>query len=204
MSNTRIRKVKCTKDDKIVIEFEKSVRDGYDKYRFTSEESAAPSFYDAMKALVIHSVALCELPESYVKRVTMLGVTFTYKGDDEIMGATMSAVMELYHSDSVIPLNTPHKPSIPYEANATEPYGDKALPEKCVEALWELDRQAQLYINSERGQITLNFDQVVESTEPLDEEIPPEEEHDEMIKDIPLDTNIINFPSAANSDFSYV
>lgn len=155
MSEIRIKKVKLTKDERIIMEYEKLVNDAYDKYRFISSEEAMPSFYNAMKALEVHATELCELPESYVKRIEMRSVTFTYKGDESVMGATMSSVMNLDHSDSVIALNTPHKPSIPYDPNAVEPYGDKCLSEACVKALWNLEHEAQLYIKGERAQIDL-------------------------------------------------
>lgn len=196
MPEIRIKKVRFTKDEKIILEYEKSTEEGYDQYRFTSEDPAAPSFYDAMAALKVHATELCELPESYVKRLTMRSVSYTYKGDDEIMGATMAAVMELHHSNSVIALNTPHKPSRPYDPNATEPYGDKALSESCVKALWELARQAELYIDGERGQIALDFDQAAP-----DEVMPetPEGGAGEVFEDDGIEDmgNVVNFPAAA-------
>lgn len=183
MSEIRIKKVKLTKDDRIVMEYEKLVNDAYDKYRFCSSEEAMPSFYNALKALGIHTVNLCELPESYVKRVEMRSVTYTYKGEDEIMGATMSAVMNLDHSNSVLALNTPHKPSIPYDPNAVEPYGDKCLTEACVDALWVLEREAQAYINGERAQIDLFAEQNESDTQVENES------DDTPIDDDPLGLN---------------
>jgi hypothetical protein len=196
MATIRIKKVRFTKDEKIVLDYEIEGNDGSDKYRFTSEDPAAPSFYDAMKALASHTTELCELPESYVKRLTMKGVTYTYKGDEEIMGATMAAVMELYHSNSVIALNTPHKPSIPYDPNAKEPYGDAALSEACVNALWELARQAELYINGERGEISL-FDQNndAEKMEHPDVVDVSENIHEDFLDDFPA-SNVVNFRAA--------
>lgn len=201
MSEIRIRKVKLTKDEKIVMEYEKLVNDAFDKYRFVSSEEAMPSFYDAMKALAIHTTNLCELPESYVKRITMKSVTFTYKGDDETMGATMSATMELHHSDSVIALNTPHKPSIPYDPNAVEPYGDKCLSESCVKALWALEHEAQAYIDGERSQMDL-FSQanaVPEAVTNEEEEMPIEDDSDPLgiNEDDFNGNNIVNFPAAS-------
>lgn len=202
MSEIRIKKVKLNKDARIVMEYEKLVNDAYDRYRFISSEEAMPSFYNALKALGIHATELCELPESYVKRIEMRSVTFTYKGDEDIMGATMSSVMHLDHSESVISLNTPHKPSIPYDPNATEPYGDKCLSEKCVEALWNLERECQSYIKGERSQIKL-FDDAAERDDV--------DQIDNVEEDIPDDdtdfdpSKIINFPTpqvpAAHASF---
>lgn len=159
MAQTRIKKVKLVGGDKIVLEFEKPVQEGFfDQYRIVSEEPAAPSFYDAMKALAVHAAELCELPESYAKRLTVKCVAYTFKGEEQVMGATMTAAMDLHRTKGAITLNTPHKPSRPYEINAKEPYGDKALSATCVAALWELERQAKLYINGLRGQVTLDFD----------------------------------------------
>lgn len=129
MAQTRIKKVKLTGDNKIVLEFEKPVQEGiFDQYRVVSEEPAAPSFYHAMKALAIHVADLCELPESYAGRLTIKGVAYTFKGEEQVMGATMTAAMDLHRTKGTITLNTPHKPSKPYEINAKEPTATKRFP----------------------------------------------------------------------------
>lgn len=208
MSEKRLLRIEVTKNGKIIVDYEETIRDGYSrKHRCWDDEEAAPAFYDAIKSLSIHAVSLCELPESYASRITVRAVKYTYQGDNEIMGAKMLVGMKLFHSEGAMSYWTPHKPSIPYEENAKEPYGDKALTEKCVEALWELDRQAQLYINNERAQIALDFGQAAESEEDK-EELPEgfmdEEEFptDDINDTEPVNAgNIVQFPPTAGGEY---
>lgn len=197
MADARILRIEVTKNAKIIVDYEEISESGYTrKHRCWDDEEAAPSFYDAIKALSVHATILCELPESYARRIVVKAVKYTYKGDEEIMGAKMLVGMELFHSEGAVSCWTPHKPSIPYEENAKEPYGDKALSEVCVKALWELARQAQLYIKGERAQIALDFDQAAP-----DEAMPetPEGGAGEVFEDDGIEDmgNVVNFPAAA-------
>lgn len=197
MADARILRIEVTQNAKIIVDYEEVSESGYTrKHRCWDDEEAAPSFYDAIKALSVHATILCELPESYAKRIAVKAVKYTYKGDDEIMGAKMLIGMDLFHSEGAVSCWTPHKPSIPYEENAKEPYGDKALSEACVKALWELVRQAQLYIKGERAQIALDFDQVA-SVEDIPETL--EDGAGKALEDDGIEDmgNVVNFPAVA-------
>lgn len=151
----RMKKVKVTKDDKIMMMYEKLVRGNWDEYQFTSSERAKPDFYNAIKKLAPHVIELCELPEDYLDRIMVRGVSFSYGGMEEVMGATISAAMKLDRSNCDLNLNTPHKPSAPYNPEQEEPMDDQCLSDQCIACLENLCFEAEDYIDGDRAQINL-------------------------------------------------
>ena len=150
----RMKKIKVTSDNKIMMMYEKQVRENWDEYSFTSSEKAKPSFYEAITKLTPHVIELCELPDGYLERVTVRGVSFSY-GADEVMGATISAAMRLDHSNCDLNLNTPHKPSAPYNPDQEEAFDDQCLTDECIACLDNLCYEAQSYIDGDRAQMNL-------------------------------------------------
>lgn len=149
MAKRRLTKVKVTKDDKIHIEYEQKSGLGWDEYQFTCSEKARPAFYGALD-LSQYVAELCELPEDYADRIKVRGVSFSYGGEKEVMGATVSAQMKLNKSYCPLNLNTPHKASEPYSEGPADEM--QLLPGKLVEALKELYGEALAYIDGERAQ----------------------------------------------------
>ncbi|NQS75273.1 MAG: hypothetical protein HQP61_02350 [Peptococcaceae bacterium] len=96
---------------------------------------------------------MCELPVTYTERIKVKGVSFSYGGDAEVMGATISAEMELDYSNCGLNLNTPHKPSAPY--SDAEVDGECLLSDDCIEALDNLVVQTEAYARGERAQLAL-------------------------------------------------
>ena len=150
----RIKKAKITSDKKVAITYEKRSKYGFwDEYSFACSEDARPEFYGSLKALAPHVVEMCELPESYIDRIEVRGVSFSYGGEKEVMGATISAQMILHDSNCNLNLNTPHKASDSYsDAPADE---KQLLSDKCIDALNTLCEEVELYINGERAQARL-------------------------------------------------
>ncbi len=134
--------------------YEKLSKGGfYDEYSFTCSEDARPEFYDAMSKLAIHVIKMCELPEDYLSKITVRGVSFSYGGDREVMGATISAQMSLENSYQDLNINTPHKASDSYsDAPADEM---QLLDNKCIDDLISLQKESELYIDGERAQGSL-------------------------------------------------
>ena len=150
----RFKKIKVTAEKKIFIVYERQMQSGnYDEYALTCSEEARPGFYTAMQALAPHVVDMCELPQDYLERITVRGVSFSYGGADEVMGATISAGMKLNYSYSSLNLNTPHKASGSYSKN--DPDKMQLLSADCVKALNNLCGEAKLYLNGERAQMNL-------------------------------------------------
>lgn len=151
----RIKKVKITKESKISMVYEKRTKNGsWDEYSFTCSEAARPEFYTAVSNLAKHVIEMCELPESYLNRITVRGVSFSYSGEAEVMGATISAQMKLEHSYPDLNINTPHKASAPY-SEYSEPDEMQLLSDDCIMDLEELQHECKLYIKGDRAQGSL-------------------------------------------------
>jgi hypothetical protein len=150
----RIKKVKI-KECKVFIEYDKTAKKGelMDEYSFSCSEEGKPSLYESLKALATHVREMCELPEDYESKITVRGVSFSYGGANEVMGATISASMMLEYSNCDLNLNTPHKAS---ESYSEGPADDRQLLERdCVDALEELQDECRAYIDGDRAQGSL-------------------------------------------------
>lgn len=150
----RIKKAKITSDNKIAIVYEQRSKTGaWDEYSFTCSEDARPEFYAALKALAPHVVDMCELPETYLDRINVRGVSFSYGGEKEVMGATISGQMKLNYSNCNLNLNTPHKASESYSDTPADEM--QLLSGDCIDALGALCEEVELYIGGERAQARL-------------------------------------------------
>ena len=146
----RIRKVKLTKEDKIMIVFEQAAGDQWDEYSLTCSEKALPSFYAAIQALAPHVIEMCELPQDYAERIIIRGVSVSYGGEAEVMGATITAQMALMKSNCPLSLNTPHKASDSYSGGDADL--NQLLSRDCIMALRTLYAECDRYIDGERAQ----------------------------------------------------
>lgn len=145
----RIKKVKLTNEKKILIVYEKPNKiGGWDEYSMTCLETARPGFYEALEALGAHVIEMCELPASYQSKISVRGVTFSYSGEDEVLGATISAAMELNHSYPALNLNTPHKTT-----NSADEMQNLTGP--CQLSLGRLIGESKIYIDGDRAQARL-------------------------------------------------
>lgn len=149
----KIKKVKLTKENKIHIAYEQRSKDPrfYDEFSFTCSEMARPEFYAALKELAMHVVYMCELPLVFVSKIKVRGVSFSYAGENDTMGATISAAMKLENSYPELNLNTPHKAEEMYNAD-TPPDDMQLLSDACINALKELQEECVLYVKGDRAQ----------------------------------------------------
>jgi len=150
----RMKKIKVTSEKKIQMSYEKLNKNKtWDEYSFTCSDQARPEFYNSIKDLTKHVLEMCELPEDYASRIEVRGVSVSYGGADEVMGATISAQMVLNNSNCNLNLNTPHKASESYSGGEGD---DKQLLScDCVDDLKALYAECELYINGDRAQTSL-------------------------------------------------
>jgi hypothetical protein len=147
----RIKKAKVNKDEKITVIYEQQSKTGlWDEYSFTCSEKARPEFYRAMNSLAPHVIEMCELPENYLDRIEVRGVSFSYGGDKQVMGATITAQMKLENSNCNLNLNTPHKASDSYSDSPADEM--QLLTTDCISDLDALCKEVELYIKGEREQ----------------------------------------------------
>jgi hypothetical protein len=146
-----MKKVKITNEKKIHMIYEVESKTGsMDEYQFICSDPARPEFHEAFKKLAPHVIDMCELPDNYLDRITVKSVSFSYGGDKEVMGATISGSMELHYSNSGLNLNTPHKACDSYNDGPADE--NQLLSSDCVKALNELCKECELYINGDRAQ----------------------------------------------------
>jgi hypothetical protein len=145
----RFKKIKYDKG-KIRLEYEvKNKNGGWDEFSLACADEPKPEFQETLQALKEDVIEMCELPEDYLSRIRVTGVSFSYGGDDEIMGATVISQMILHHSNVALNLNTPHKPSAPYSESGDE---TQLLSDNCIDHLGCLEREAKEYIQGIRVQ----------------------------------------------------
>ena len=144
----RIKKIKFTSTDKISIQYEKRNQKAksWDEYSMTCADQPRPELKKAMQRLSSHVIEMCELSVDYLSRITVTGVSFSYGGENEVMGA-------LTLSNCDLNLNTPHKASESYSENEADP--KQLLTGECIQALYNLCDEIELYINGDRAQTNM-------------------------------------------------
>lgn len=147
----RINKVKVTKEGKVAIEYQIPKGAGFDDYSLRCSEKAMQSFYDAMYALRESVVKLCEFPEEFTDRIHVKGVSFSYGGESQTMGAVIVAHLILNLSDGNLNINTPHKAVEMYNPDA-EVREEAVFDEDTIGCLEQLEAEAIKYVNGERAQ----------------------------------------------------
>lgn len=156
MEDRRVNKIKINKDNKVMITWEKKMGESYDEYSLNCSEPARPELYAAIQNLAIHVIEMCELPEEYISRIKVKGVSFSYSEKKETMGAVITAIMDLKYSFQPLNLNTPHKTvDFPNDGNGAE---EMLLSGKCIDVLDTVVKEAFKYIDGDRAQQKL-FDE---------------------------------------------
>jgi hypothetical protein len=147
----RFKKIKVTSKGKVRLDYELKVEDSYDEISFTKSDKAKPSFHVALQALVEDVVDMCEMP-GFADRIIVTGVSFSYAGENEVMGVTLTGQMHLERSMVQLNLNTPYK----IEEYYAEDGDPKSLLSKgCLSRLKTLASEAEDYVRGLRAQTEL-------------------------------------------------
>jgi hypothetical protein len=131
--------------------------DKWDEYSCTFKKACPkPELPACMLGLRVPALALCELARTFKEhQVTVTGVSFSYGGDKEVMGAVITFQIALETANSPLCLNTPHKPSESYTDD--DPLPNQCLTWECRKILDELIVQTRAYMMGERGQQQLDL-----------------------------------------------
>lgn len=149
----RITKIKYKPGDFVTINWTAGEKHE-DEYSIKCRDVPRGEFIRAMSELNRHVVEMCELPDIALYRVQTRSVSLNYGGENETLGATISAQMELLKSNQPLNINTPNKTVEPY--NKDTPWDEKiCLTEECTDAIYELIEEANLYIDGTRAQGSL-------------------------------------------------
>lgn len=154
----QITKLKLGKDSKVHIEYQvpRTVESGqaFDEFTLNCVDKPLPALELAMLNLRKHVLEICEMPvdDTEVMKVKVKGVSFSYSGDNDVMGATITASKTLAKSNSPLIINTPHKFDQPHNENQGT---EMCLSDDCVNVLEELLEQAEKYLDGERAQLEM-------------------------------------------------
>jgi hypothetical protein len=154
VSKPEITKVKL-KDNRVEIHAEQKIGNAGDGTKVTvlrCSDAPAESFNAAVTALVPHVRGILMLqPKQWEGCIDVVGVSFsrTETEEDEFVdGAVITCVISLDTANSPLVINTPH---LLYEQYS--PTGEAPLmPEDAQDALNDLKREAEAYLNGKRAQ----------------------------------------------------
>ena len=150
----RIRRVKRT-DDKVEVHYEEMNADGgWDELAVKLGAAPAASFEAALAALPAHVVDICELGPGGVERIKVTGVTYSYGGENDVMGASIVVQRSLVCTAAPMCFTTPHKPSAAYTEGGDD---SNCLSGECVDALDVLALEAEKYVKGYRAQTELEL-----------------------------------------------
>ena len=149
----RLTKIKYKLGDFTVINWT-SGENNLDEYSVKCRDTPRPEFIRAMAELDKHVTEMCELPDNFIVKVHTRSVSLNYGGENETMGATITAQMDLLKSNCPLNINTPNKTVDPYCEDT--PWDETiCLTEECVDAINNLIKEAELYLDGVRAQGTL-------------------------------------------------
>lgn len=169
-----VQKIKINKNESVSISYKMLVKNDekageiWNSVKLTSEDRPASTFFTALSNLKPHIVEICELPKDDKKNIVVNGATFTYAGEDNILGARILGLKVLHGSDMDLDLITPHKIEEPYSESDGE---NKLFSPKCVNALKQLIQEAEAFIQGERDQYALELVTNSDNEEEEDDEI---------------------------------
>lgn len=151
MQFLKIKKDK--KSGRVTLEYQKKKADQtLDEFHFSSFDKPLPEFDTALLNLRKYVMQICEYPvdDDFITRTTVTGVSFSYGGDADVMGATLIAQLVLKDCNAPLNLNTPHLAEDFYSASGGS---DKQLmPDKMATDLYKLMTEAERYLYGERAQ----------------------------------------------------
>jgi hypothetical protein len=140
-----------------------------DFYTIRSGDQPLPSFRNLLLKLRSAVVDILEFPnnDEEVKRISVNQVSFDYSGENDVMGAVISAKRKLNHSGTNMALNTPHK-----FAKKAKGESSSVFDKPVISLLEDVQEECIKYVNGERVQGDLFKDSKVEVT--VTAEVKPE------------------------------
>lgn len=155
----RITRFKFNKAGKVRVEYEVA-RGGedWDEYGFTSKDKPTPELQNKVTEFRKYVNDICELNlnDDQMHRLEVRGFSFSFAGEKEVMGCTITAIKKLHKSNSPLIINTPHKIE-DYYAEQGDP--NQLMPDGMADDLRELIELIEKYIDGERAQEELKFEE---------------------------------------------
>ena len=156
-----VTKIKI-KQDRVFVEYDKAViveeKELLNKYSIDSPEQPVGAFKEAFQKMDFFLIELCELADQpkdvpvMCEDVNITGLSFKYK-DGELLSAIITGTKALAYSNSPLVLNTPNKSVCDDEFDKMQ-----HLTDPCIAGLKAVLEHAEQYVNGERLQIEMEFD----------------------------------------------
>jgi len=146
----QLKKVKMPGTGRMIINFSVQANSVAGDFNMVSKDEPAPELKQAMEEIIPHALKICELPEKGETRV--IGLSFSYHGDDNNMAVIISFKRKLSIGNAWITINTPMKYIERGESTIPE---SQVLEEGGGEIVKEIIEQTKEYINGVREQTNL-------------------------------------------------
>ena len=159
----RLKKFKITPENRFEVHHQKTNSlGGWDDHVMISKEDPDPELFRLLDDLDPYLSEICEFAEHdyYKNPYKVRGLSFSYGGEDEVMGVTVSFQRTLRLSNSPLNLNTPHMIEEPYSADGDD---TQVMSYDMLITIKQIMEQAIGYLDGKRAQKNL-FE-----TEPLTE-----------------------------------
>ena len=124
-----------------------------DEFNLNCSDPPHPSLLASLAALKDAVREICGLPAPWCQGLLIRGVSFSWAGDDNMMGATITALKPLTTANAPLVINTPHLPAEPY--SKSEGAKPPLLPDCAVGALDLLRAAAFDYVDGKRAQVEI-------------------------------------------------
>jgi len=144
----RLTKVRYD-EKKVEIHFERMRLGETDEFALKCSDAPLIDFTQALDALAEHIVTMIGVPRTWKLGLKVRGVTFSYAGENDTMGAVITALKTLETTLGPLVVNTPHATVEPYNAEGDP---SRCLTADCVKALRALETQAWRYVDGIRVQ----------------------------------------------------
>jgi hypothetical protein len=112
-----------------------------------------PGVVGAFDALRQDIAFLLELKDQVLDNLEVRSVSFTYHGDEDVMGATISCLRSLVNSDAGHAATTPHHIEKVYDGS--DGSEGKLFTDEAVARLKNLIAEAWLYVEGQRAQLDI-------------------------------------------------
>jgi len=160
----RFNKIKYDNKGRVCLVYDEIVSDDkVNEYSMKCTDAPRGEYKEALAALKIHVVDICEIPKNQAAKLEIRGVSLSWK--DGIMGTVITALKDLERSNAPLVLNTPHLPEESYSKDGEM----SCLSLECVEDIRTLIEEARRYLEGDRAQIDLFAPEVEAEIEKAEE-----------------------------------
>jgi hypothetical protein len=156
----RIKKFKITSEKKYEVHYQKKSTKGWDDHIMISAEEPSPELLQSLDDLPPHLACICELPTGdwQVNPYTIKGLSFSYGGENETLGVTVTFTRTLRYKNSPLNLNAPHM----IEESYSESGDDKhVMNTELLNTIYAIMSHVQEYLDGKRAQLSLFVEKVV-------------------------------------------